>query len=67
MKEFMNNKEFKDYVLRDLESTSEIYLNLKYQEFMNKKNREAFVLRMVTKKKVVVCERCHRVGQVLPC
>lgn len=59
MKEFMNNKEFKDYVLRDLESTNEIYLNLKYQEFMNKKNREAFVLRMVTKKKVVEIGRAH--------
>lgn len=37
MKEFMNSKEFKDYVLSDLEITNEVYLNLKYQEFMNKK------------------------------
>ena len=67
MKDFMNNKEFKEYVLNDLENTNQMYLNHKYQEFMSKKNREAYVLRMVTEKKVVVCERCHRVGQVLPC
>ena len=64
MKEFMNGKEFIDHVLKDLEITNEVYN--KYQEFIDKKNREAFVLRMVVKKKIVVCEKCHKAGQVLP-
>lgn len=66
MKDFMNNKEFRDYVLNDLEMTNQMYLNHKYQEFLSRKSREAFILRMVIKKKVVTCERCHKAGQVLP-
>lgn len=67
MKDFMNNKEFKEYVFKDLNVNNQMYLEDKYQEFMENKNCKckAFVLRMVTKKKVVVCERCHRAGQVI--
>lgn len=66
MKEFMNNEEFRDYVLKDLQETNRVYLSHKYQEFLDKKHREAYVLRMVLRDKIVVCEKCHKAGQVLP-
>lgn len=66
MKGFINNKEFRDFVLKDLEATNPLYLNCKYLEFIHRKSQEAFILRKTTKKKVVTCERCHRIGQVLP-
>lgn len=67
MKEFMSNEKFRDYVFKDLEETNQPYLNLKYQKFVDKEKREAFTLRMTIKKKVVVCEKCHKAGQVLSC
>lgn len=78
MENLTNDEMFSIYILRDLEKNAQAqeYLNLKREEFQehlnhkrqeseNKKNQEVFVLKMMTKKKVVVCESCYKSGQVL--
>jgi RecJ-like exonuclease len=64
----MKNPEFHKYILDDIQETQQAYLTIKYQEFLAERSqhREAYVLRLVTKKKTVVCEHCHELGHVCP-
>ena len=64
MKKEYNNKEFLEYLINDLETTNQLYLNCKYQEFRNRKIPEAFVIRKVAKKKVITCRACTERGWV---
>lgn len=67
MKNMYKDKEFLSYLINDLETTNQLYLQIKYREFLESKSRQAFILRKVTKKKVVTCRACTMRGIVLPC
>lgn len=68
MKELFDNEDFQRYVMKDLELTNSLYLYYKGREFLERNQpREAFILRKVTKKKVVTCRKCTERGRVLPC
>lgn len=63
MENLYKNKNFLEYLINDVETSK--HLHAKFLEFLKSEPRQAYILRKVTKKKVVTCGACTRRGRVV--